>query len=167
MTDASRPEENPYSPPPAGEPVLPPEPASQETSVPPAYQPPAAQAPDQPQADPQAAQPPVYPGAPVYPAAPTYPGAPDAGQAQPPAVKNQAKISSIISLVAGFVSIFLLPYIAGVLGIGLGVNAIRANNAARTTGAGYNGAYTGMAIGGIVLGVIGVILKIVVDIILR
>ncbi|KJL49470.1 hypothetical protein RS84_00182 [Microbacterium hydrocarbonoxydans] len=160
MTDPSRPEDhNPYAPPPAGEPVMPPVPAPQD--APPAYQPPAAQPPLTPGVQPPAAQPPQYPGA-------AYPGAPVAGpQSTPPAAKNSAKTSSIISLVAGIVSIFLIPYIAGIVGIGTGVTAIRMNNAAKNSGAGFNSAYTGMAIGGIVLGAIGIVLKLVLDIALR
>lgn len=148
MTDPSRPEDNPYAPPPAGEPATPEAPAPQSTPLPPAYQPPAAQQPQ-------------YPGS-------AYPGAPVNGQ-QPaaPAAKNSAKVSSIVSIIAGAVSIFLLPYIAGIVGIGTGVTALRMNNAARNTGAGYNGAYTGMAIAGIVLGALGIILKIIVDIVFR
>ncbi|HZU92865.1 MAG TPA: hypothetical protein VFF85_04510, partial [Microbacterium sp.] len=88
-------------------------------------------------------------------------------QSAPPAAKNSAKVSSIISLVAGAVSIFLLPYIAGIIGIGTGVTAIRMNNAAKNAGTGFNGAYTGMAIGGIALGALGIILKLVLDIVLR
>jgi len=156
MTDPSRPEDNPYAPPPAGVPAVPPAPAPQGAPLPPAYQPPAAQPPQYP-----AAQPPQYPGA-------AYPGAPESGQqSAAPAAKNPAKTSSIIALVAGAVSIFLLPYIAGIVGIGTGVTAIRMNNAAKNTGAGFNGAYTGMAIGGIVLGALGIILKLVLDIALR
>ncbi|MFK4851498.1 hypothetical protein ACI3KT_07680 [Microbacterium sp. ZW T6_19] len=164
MTDPSRPEDhNPYAPPPAGEPVVPPAAAPQE-GPPPAYQPPAAQPPQYPAAQTPsypAAQPPQHPGA-------AYPGAPGAGpQSSPPAAKNSAKASSIISLVAGAVSIFLLPYIAGIVGIGTGVTAIRMNAAAKNSGSGFNGAYTGMAIGGIVLGALGIVLKLVLDIALR
>lgn len=156
MTDPSRPEDNPYAPPPAGEPATPATPAPHSAPLPPAYQPPAPQPPQYPDA-----QQPQYPGS-------AYPGAPVNGQ-QPaaPAAKNSAKVSSIVSIVAGAVSIFLLPYIAGIVGIGTGVTALRMNNAARNTGAGYNGAYTGMAIGGIVLGALGIILKIIVDIVFR
>jgi hypothetical protein len=164
MTDPSRPEDhNPYAPPPAGEPVVPPAAAPQD-APPPAYQPPAAQPPQYrgaPAPQPPAAQPPQQPGA-------LYPGAPGAGpQSAAPAAKNSAKVSSIISLVAGAVSIFLLPYIAGIIGIGTGVTAIRMNNAAKNAGTGFNGAYTGMAIGGIALGALGIILKLVLDIVLR
>lgn len=149
MTDP-RPEDNPYAPPPAGEPVVPPAPAPQGAPLPPAYQPPAAQPPQYP-----AAQPPQYPGAPVGEQRPAQTG------------RSSAKTSSIISLVAGAVSIFLLPYIAGIIAIGTGVTAIRMNSSAKSSGAGFNGSYTGMAIGGIVLGALGIILKLVLDIALR
>lgn len=142
MTDASNPEHNPYSPPPAGEPVVPPAPASVPQDAPQAYQPPPA------------FQPSAYPP----PAAPVP-------QPAAPASNNNAKVSSIVALVAGAVSIFLLPYVAGILGIGMGANALRANNAAKATG-GYVGAFTGMAIAGIVLGALGIVLKLLLDIVL-
>ncbi|WP_217181929.1 DUF4190 domain-containing protein [Streptomyces sp. AC495_CC817] len=170
MTDPSTPDgQNPYTPPPAGAPSVPPAgapsipPAPRDPAVPPAaYQPPAPEAYEAPQAI-------GAPGFPeqgsAYPAA-QYPPAPQ-GPVAGARKQSSPQTSSIISLVAGAVSIFLLPYIAGIVGIGLGVTTLRLNAAARRTGAPVNGAYTGMAIAGIALGALGIILKIVLDFLLR
>jgi len=143
MTDASGRDDDPYTPPPAGEPVQPP--APREPQPPAAYQPP----------------PPAY--QPPPPAAPQ--AEPDAGDA-PPAQGRAAtspQTMSIIALVAGAASIFVLPFIAGIVGIALGATTLRLNATARRQGAPANGRATTMAIIGIVLGALGIILKLVVD----
>jgi hypothetical protein len=164
MTDSSHdPQQNPYAPPPAPAaggvppvPAAPPVPPAPD-SPPLGYQPPPA----------ESAAPPY--GAPQYgapqqlPPAGAYPGQVPAPQSAP---KSSAKTSSIISLVAGAVSIFILPWIAGIVGIGLGVQTLRVQGQLRAQGFPANGAYNTMAILGIVLGAIGIIAKIALDFLL-
>jgi hypothetical protein len=156
MSDQSTPQgDNPYAPPPAGEQPVPPAPPAPPASGAPlpsadAYQPPAAPTP------------PSYPGASTQPpaAAPFEPAAP---QGTPAKKQTSPQTTSIIALVAGAVSIFLLPYIAGVIGIGMGATALRLGSAAKREGAPVSAGVTAMAVIGIVLGALGIILKFAVD----
>lgn len=160
MTD---PTHDPYTPPPApaaGQPPVPP--SASVPPVPPAptanplgYQPPPAvapqyAAPQQPVEPPQQVAPYGYPGQAPAPA-PT-------GRKQ-----TSPQTSSIISIVAGAVSIVILPWVAGFVGIGMGVYTLRAQTTARRQGIPSNGAHTAMAIIGIVLGSIGILAKLALD----
>ena len=60
-------------------------------------------------------------------------------------------------------SIFLLPFVAGVVGIALGAATLRLNGVAKREGRPVSTAHTAMAIAGIVLGAIGIIAKIALD----
>lgn len=161
MTD---PTHDPYTPPPAPTAGQPPVvPGASVPPVPPApsatplgYQPPPA---------PQYA-PPVAPLAqPVQP--PQQQVAPYGypGQAPTPAGRKQTspQTSSIISIIAGAVSIVILPWIAGFIGIGMGVFTLRTQSTARRQGLPTNGAHTAMAVIGITLGAIGILAKLALD----
>lgn len=156
MTDASNGDSTaPYTPPPAGQPLTPP-PAAAPT--PPAYQPPA------PAAD-GTYQPPAPPvpqaAAPLPPAA--YPPAPQPAPAASRKKQTSPQTTAIISVVAGALSIVVLPVIAGVVGIGLGATTLRLNGVAKREGRPVVTAHTVMAIAGIVLGAIGIIAKFALD----
>ncbi|MFK3836434.1 hypothetical protein [Microbacterium sp. NPDC087868] len=172
MTD---PTQNPYVPPPAPGAGIPPVPPA--TSVPPVppaptasplgYQPPPAPhtaPPVAPQYAPPVAPQYATPPQPVQPPQQVAPyGYP--GQAPVPAGRKQTspQTSSIISVVAGAVSIIVLPWIAGFIGIGMGVFTLRTQSTARRQGLPTSGAHTTMAIIGIVLGSIGILAKLALD----
>jgi hypothetical protein len=154
MTD---PTQNPYAPPPApgaGAPPVPPVPPA--SSVPPV--PPA------PTANPLGYQPPPAPQQQVTPYGYSAP-APAPAPIPSPAGRKQTspQTSSIISIIAGAVSIVILPWVAGFLGIGMGVYTLRAQATARRHGVPSNGTHTTMAIIGIVLGSIGILAKLALD----
>ncbi|MFF7293313.1 hypothetical protein ACFY9N_12360 [Microbacterium sp. NPDC008134] len=153
MTDPTR---DPYAPPPvpgAGAPPVPP--------VPPAVPP----VPPAPTANPLGYQPPPAPQQQkVTPYGYSAP-APAPAPVPSPAGRKQTspKTSSIISIIAGAVSIVILPWVAGFLGIGMGVYTLRAQATARRHGVPSSGAHTSMAIIGIVLGSIGILAKLALD----
>lgn len=143
MTD---PTQDPYTPPPAPGAGVPPVPPV--ASVPPV--PPA------PTANPLDYQPPHQAAPYGYPAQAPAPTAAGRKQTSP-------QTSSIISIIAGAVSIVILPWIAGFVGIGMGVYTLRTQATARRQGIPSNGAHTAMAIIGIVLGSIGILAKLALD----
>lgn len=171
MTDASNnPEQNPYAPPPAPAAGTPPvAPVAGAPAVPPV--------PQAPFAEPLGYQPPPAPPAAASQYAPQQPPVAPAGYQPPTGYPAQAPVpaggkkpmsqqaSSIIAIVAGAVSIFIFPWIAGVIGIGMGVQTLRLDAVDRRAGRPTSGVFTTLAVLGIVLGALGIIAKLVLDII--
>ncbi|QIM15316.1 hypothetical protein G7067_01025 [Leucobacter insecticola] len=99
----------------------------------------------------------------------TMPQAPQAGPPAPPAwasgkgTSKSVMAASLTALIAGAVSIFLLPYIAGAIGVISGAQAINQYRKAVKSGDQVSGGVLAMAIIGIVLGALGIVLAILVQ----